>query len=196
MSTSNRRIDLKSALIHLAARIDGLSATTGRLLQWAAFASIGLAAFAALSRKLFGVYFAAWSELQWYLFGAVFLLGAADVLRADEHVRVDALWTHLSDRTRAWIDTVVLSFVALPTCAVMIALGVSHTWSAYWHGEHSYMHSGLVIWPVRALVPLGFLLLALQCLAEIVHRWLPARPSPGAGRMPGGGTPERDARDG
>lgn len=164
--------------------MDRLSAAVGRVLQWAALASVGLAAFAAVSRKLFGLYINAWSEMQWYLFGAVFLLGAADVLRADEHVRVDVIWTHLSERTRARIDIVVLSVVALPICIVMIVLGASHTWSAYSHGEHSYMHNGLAIWPVRALVPLGFLLLGLQCAAEIIHRWWPVPPEPESARVP------------
>ncbi|MBX3604954.1 MAG: TRAP transporter small permease subunit [Piscinibacter sp.] len=170
---------LKHRAAAFSARVDRLSGATGSLLQWAALTSIGLAAFAAISRKLFGFYSNAWSEMQWYLFGAVFLLGAADVLRADEHVRVDALWVHWSNRTKAWIDLVVLSFVALPTCVTMVVLGALHTWSAYTHGEHSYMADGLLIWPVRALVPLGFLLLALQSVAEILRRWMrlwPAEP--------------------
>lgn len=167
----NLRHPLQLDAASTVSRIDRLTSTVGAWLQWAALASIALAAFAAVSRKLFGFYSNSWSELQWYLFGAVFLLGAADVLRADEHVRVDVLWTRWSPRTKAWIDTLVLLLVALPTCITMLVLGAMHTWAAVRLGEHSYMADGLLIWPVRALVPLGFGLLALQVVAEVIRRW-------------------------
>ena len=99
--------------LKLADRIDALSAAVGRALRWAILVSVGLAAFSALSRKLFLYYSNSWSELQWYLFGAAFLFCAADVLRVDEHVRVDALSRRWSDRTRAWIDLVALAVIAI-----------------------------------------------------------------------------------
>lgn len=153
-----------------ADRVDALSAAIGRSLRWAILACVGLAAFSALSRKLFLYYSNSWSELQWYLLGAVFLLGAADVLRVDEHVRVDVLSQRWSARTRAWLDVVALAVVGLPISLLMTVLGTAHAWSAFVHDEYSYMADGLVIWPMRALIPIGFVLFGLQCVAQIVRR--------------------------
>lgn len=153
-----------------ADRVDALSAAVGRALRWAIFACVGLAAFSALSRKLFLYYVNAWSELQWYLLGAVFLFGAADVLRVGEHVRVDVLSQRWSASTRAWLDVLALAAVALPISLLMVVLGTAHAWSAFVHDEHSYMADGLIVWPMRALIPIGFVLFGLQCVAQIVRR--------------------------
>lgn len=161
-----------------ADRVDALNASVGRAMRWAILACVALAAFSALSRKLFLYYSNAWSELQWYLLGAVFLFGAADVLRVGEHVRVDVLSQRWSPRTRAWLDVIALAAVALPISLLMIVLGTAHAWSAFVHGEFSYMADGLIVWPVRALIPLGFVLFGLQCVAQIVRRteWLRTHP--------------------
>ncbi len=171
-----------------ADRIDALSARVGRAMRWAILMCVGLAAFSALSRKLFLYYANAWSELQWYLLAAVFLFGAADVLRVDGHVRVDVLSRRWSARTRAWLDVLALAAVALPISLLMTALGAAHAWSAFLHGERSYMADGLVIWPVRALVPIGFALFALQCVAQIVRavEWLRAEPDAGCAAQASG----------
>ncbi|MBL8342660.1 MAG: TRAP transporter small permease subunit [Rubrivivax sp.] len=152
-------------------------------MRWAILACVALAAFSALSRKLFLYYSNAWSELQWVLLGAVFLFGAADVLRVDEHVRVDVLSQRWSARTRAWLDVIALAAVAVPISLLMTVLGAAHAWSAFVHGERSYMADGLIVWPARALVPIGFVLFALQCVAQIIRRaeWLRAQPRGGPG---------------
>jgi TRAP-type mannitol/chloroaromatic compound transport system permease small subunit len=157
-------------LLGFADGVDRISRGIGRLLVWAVLASVLLAAGSALSRKLFAYYFNWWSELQWYLFGAVFLLGAAHMLQLDEHVRVDVLARRWSARSRAVLELIALGAVAVPISALMAWLGFEHAWSAFRHAEHSYMADGLVIWPVRALVPIGFVLFGLQSLAEIVRR--------------------------
>jgi TRAP-type mannitol/chloroaromatic compound transport system permease small subunit len=157
-------------LLGFADGVDRISRGIGRLLVWAVLASVLLAAGSALSRKLFAYYFNWWSELQWYLFGAVFLLGAAHMLQLDEHVRVDVLARRWSARSRAVLELIALCAVAVPISALMAWLGFEHAWSAFRHAEHSYMADGLVIWPVRALVPIGFVLFGLQSLAEIVRR--------------------------
>jgi TRAP-type mannitol/chloroaromatic compound transport system permease small subunit len=157
-------------LLGFADGVDRISRGIGRLLIWAVLASVLLAAGSALSRKLFAYYFNWWSELQWYLFGAVFLLGAAHMLQLDEHVRVDVLARRWSARSRAVLELIALCAVAVPISALMAWLGFEHAWSAFRHAEHSYMADGLVIWPVRALVPVGFVLFGLQSLAEIVRR--------------------------
>ena len=157
-------------LLKLAAAIDRLNAAIGRSMIWAVLASVLLAAASALLRKLFHLYASSWTEMQWYLFGAVFLFSAAHMLQIDEHVRVDVLAQRWSARTRALIDLAALAAVALPISLIMVHLGAAHAWSAWRHGEHSYMADGLIIWPVRALVPIGFGLFALQVVAEIIRR--------------------------
>ena len=150
--------------------IDRVNKRICHLMIWCVLASVLLAALAALLRKLFLFYSNSWSELQWYLFGAAFLFGAPHVLRLDEHVRVDVLAQRWSARTRAWLDLIAFALVALPICVIMIVLGGEYAWTAFRFGEKSFMHDGLVMWPVRALVPIGFLLLGLQTFSEIVHR--------------------------
>jgi len=157
-------------LLATAHKIDRLNERIGRLMVWCVLASVVLAAVAALLRKLFLLYSSSWSEMQWYLFGAAFLFSAPHVLRIDEHVRVDVLARRWSPRTRAGLDLAALVLVALPICVTMVVLGTEHAWTALRFGERSYMHDGLLIWPVRALVPIGFVLLGLQTLSEIVHR--------------------------
>lgn len=157
-------------LLAMACKIDRFNERVGRLMIWCVLASVILAAAAALLRKLFLFYSSSWSELQWYLFGAAFLFSAPYVLRIDEHVRVDVLARRWSTRTRARLDLAALILVSLPICVTMVVLGTEHTWTALRFGERSYMHDGLLLWPVRALVPIGFVLLGLQTLSEIVHR--------------------------
>jgi TRAP-type mannitol/chloroaromatic compound transport system permease small subunit len=157
-------------MLTFAAAIDRFNAAIGRLMIWAVLASVLLAAASALLRKLLHLYSNSWTELQWYLFGAVILFSAAHLLHIDEHVRVDVLARRWSARTRSIVDLVALVAVALPISLIMMHLGAAHAWSAWHHGEHSYMADGLVICPVRALVPIGFALFALQAVAEIIRR--------------------------
>lgn len=157
-------------LLALSAGIDRLNAWVGRAMAWCIGASVLIAGAVALARKFFRLGSNAWVEMEWYLFGASFLLGAGYVLLVDEHVRVDALAGRWSARTRAWLDIVALAAVALPICALMVWLGSLYAWHALSTGERSYMADGLIVWPVRVLIPLGFSLLGLQSLSEIIRR--------------------------
>lgn len=156
-------------LVRVVRAIDRLNAWLGRQMLWCVLVAVLVAAACAVLRKAFALYSNAWSELQWQLFGAACLFSAAWVLQLDEHVRVDVLAQRWSARTRAWLDLVVLVGVAMPLCATMVVLGTEHAWSAFRHGEGSYMPDGLVIWPSRALVPIGFALLGLQSLAQTLR---------------------------
>ena len=169
-SRHERASRFMKTLLTMARSIDRFNGHVGRLMVWCVLGSVLLAAASALLRKLFSFYSSSWSEMQWYLFGAVFLFSAAHVLHIDEHVRVDVLAQRWSARTRIWIDITALVLVALPICSIMVVLGAEHAWNALRFGESSYMHNGLPIWPVRALVPIAFVLLGLQAISEIVHR--------------------------
>jgi TRAP-type mannitol/chloroaromatic compound transport system permease small subunit len=158
--------------LQLSAAIDRINAWVGRTMCWFILAAVALAAISAALRKLFHVSSNAWSELQWYLFGAAFLFSAGYVLLKDEHVRVDVMSARWSRTSRCWIDILAFALIGIPICLVMIVLGALHTWYAFKHGERSYMADGLIVWPVRALVPIGFGLLGLQLVSEIIKRVL------------------------
>lgn len=176
-------------MLDLSRAIDRINTWIGRAVIWCILASAVIGASCALLRKLFRIGSNAWFEMQWHLFAAAFLLSAAYVLLVDEHVRVDALAARWSARVRAWLDIVALALIALPICAVMVVFGAQYAWQAYEIGEGSYMHDGLPLWPVRALTPIGFALLGLQSISEIIRRVLylrggAARPTAGEADLP------------
>jgi TRAP-type mannitol/chloroaromatic compound transport system permease small subunit len=159
------------ALLAASRRIDALNRWVGRATAWLILAAVLISTGNAVMRKAFHLGSNAWLESQWYLTGAAFLLCAGYVLLVDEHVRVDALAQRLGPRLRAWFDLLTLLAVVLPLCVLMIVLGGRGFWQALASGEHSFMADGLVIWPVRLMLPLGFSLLGLQALSEAVKRW-------------------------
>ncbi|MBX3585109.1 MAG: TRAP transporter small permease subunit [Ramlibacter sp.] len=150
--------------------IDALNRRIGRFTVWFILASVLISAGNASMRKAFGLASNAWLEGQWYLFAAAFLLASGYVLMVDEHVRVDALAQRFSPRLRAWIDVLALVLAVLPLCVLMVGLGAEYFWRAWTEGERSFNSDGLVRWPVRLCIPLGFALLGLQSLSEIIKR--------------------------
>jgi TRAP-type mannitol/chloroaromatic compound transport system permease small subunit len=153
----------------LCGAIDTLNKTLGRGIAWLVLATVLLSVFTAIARK-FGVGSNGFLEGQWYLFSAVFLLGAAYTLQADQHVRVDVLSKHWSAKTRAIIDIAGHLLFVLPVAIGLAYLGwldFLHVWQ---HNETSADAGGLARWPVKLLIPLGFALLILQVLSEIGKR--------------------------
>ena len=110
----------------------------------------------------------AFLEAQWYMFAAIVLLGAAWTLKINEHVRVDLLYGWVGERTRIWIDLFGAVFFLLPMCAVLIWFTWPWFVQAWTSGEMSSNAGGLVRWPVKLLLPLGFVLVGLQGLSEII----------------------------
>jgi len=109
-------------------------------------------------------------ELQWYLFSMIFLLAAGWTLQQDQHIRVDVLAKRWSANTRLWIDLVGHTLVLLPVAVLLMWLGFEHTLTQYLSGEMSADAGGLIRWPVWALIPIGFLLLILQTLADMARK--------------------------
>jgi len=109
-------------------------------------------------------------ELQWYLFSLIFLLAAGWTLQQDQHVRVDVLAKRWSPRSRLWIDIIGHGLVLLPVASVLMWLGLKHAIAQYLSGEMSADAGGLIRWPVWALIPLGFMLLILQTLADMARK--------------------------
>jgi TRAP-type mannitol/chloroaromatic compound transport system permease small subunit len=112
----------------------------------------------------------AWLELQWYLFASFFLIGAGYTLLRNEHVRIDIIYSRLSPRTRAWIDLLGGAFFLLPIALLIMVLG----WPVFTESlalhETSPSANGLLRWPVKLMIPLGFFLLALQGISETIKR--------------------------
>lgn len=152
--------------------VDGLSAFLARIASWALLLACAMAAGNALLRYVFDIGSNAWLEAQWYLFGAAVMLAAPHLLRLNEHVRVDVVYGGLPPRTKAWLDLLGLMLVLLPVCGLVFALSLNFVHDAYVQHEYSPNAGGLLRWPMKAFIPLGFALLAVQGLAEAGKRVL------------------------
>jgi TRAP-type mannitol/chloroaromatic compound transport system permease small subunit len=112
----------------------------------------------------------AWLELQWYLFGAAFLLAAAYTLKQNEHIRIDIVYGLWSRRVQHWIDLIGHLFFLMPFCLLMVYYLVPYTLRSVRSGEMSTNASGLIIWPAKALLLAGFVLLTFQGISEIIKK--------------------------
>jgi TRAP-type mannitol/chloroaromatic compound transport system permease small subunit len=157
-------------LLGLSRAIDALNEAVGRLVYWFILAAALVSAGNASVRYLFDASSNGWLELQWYLYAAVFLLAAGYTLRHNEHVRIDVVISHLSPRARALIDLLGGLFFLLPMAAIILVLSWPMFIESVVRNEFSADAGGLLRWPVKLLIPLGFLLLLLQGVAEIIKR--------------------------
>lgn len=158
-------------LLRLSHGIDAMSRFIGKFIIWLVLAAAVISAANAVARKAFSIGSNAFLEIQWYLFGAVFLLGAGYTFLQNAHVRIDVVAGKLSMRTRMVIDIVGIIVFLLPMCWFMIQFAYPVVLGAYVSGEMSSNSGGLIRWPVYALVPLGFGLLALQAISELIKRF-------------------------
>ena len=159
-----------TALLGLSRVIDSINERLGKVAAWAIVVAILVSAINAIIRRIFGVSSNAWLELQWYLFGAVFMLCAAWTLRVNEHIRIDIVSSRLSKRGRDTIDLIGHLFFLLPFVALMLYLSIPYFIGSYRSGEVSSNAGGLLIWPAKGLILLGFLSLAFQWLSELIKR--------------------------
>lgn len=160
-----------SLLLKLSRLVDGLSDLIGKLAMWMILAATLISAGNAIIRKTLGTSSNAWLEIQWYLFAAVFMLGGGYAFLRNAHVRIDFISSKFSDRARNWIDVGGIIIFLLPLCYLMIAEGWPLFVNAWTSGEMSSNSGGLIRWPVYAFIPLGFALLLLQGLSELVKRF-------------------------
>jgi len=157
-------------LLSLAHRIDWLNEKVGHLATWAVLVSCMVSAINALVRYGLDTSSNAWLELQWYLFAVTVMLGASHVLKVNEHVRVDVVYGSRSGTTKAAIDLFGCIFFLMPACVLMTWMSWPWFLDAYVHSEMSGNAGGLIRWPVKILVPMGFFLLGLQGISEIIKR--------------------------
>jgi TRAP-type mannitol/chloroaromatic compound transport system permease small subunit len=159
-----------TGLLKLSRLIDTLNLWIGKLAMWMILAATLISAGNAVVRKLLGTSSNAWLEIQWYLFAAVFMLGGGYAFLRNAHVRIDFISSKFSARTRNWIDVGGILIFLLPLCYMMITLGWPTFERAWVSGEVSSNAGGLVRWPVYGLIPLGFSILLLQGLSELIKR--------------------------
>jgi TRAP-type mannitol/chloroaromatic compound transport system permease small subunit len=154
----------------MARLMDAFSERLGKLVSWLILAAVLVSTLNALTRYTFNIGSNAFLELQWYLFAAVFLLGSAWTLKRNEHIRIDVVVGRFSPKVHAWIDIFGTLFFLLPLCAIVLYDGVPFALEALTSGEVSTNAGGLILWPAKILLPLGFLFLMLQGLAELIKR--------------------------
>lgn len=154
----------------LSRLIDSVNEKIAGLVSWALLAAVVICAGNAMVRYLFNYSSNAWLEIQWYLFGAVFLLAAAYTLKRDEHVRVDVVVGRFSRRTQVWIDLFGFLFFLLPVCALILWYAIPFAQLSMTSAEMSSNSGGLIVWPAKLLVPIGFGMLVLQGFSEIIKR--------------------------
>lgn len=158
------------ALLAISRLIDAVTAFVGRWVYWLILAAVLVSSGNAIVRKLFDISSNAWLELQWYLFGAVFMLAAAYTLQRNEHIRIDIVSNMLSKRRRNWIDVIGHILFLLPFSALMIRQLVPWVFDGIRSGEISANAGGLVLWPARLVILVGFVLLFFQGLSELIKR--------------------------
>lgn len=158
------------ALLAFSSLIDRLNTWIGKMAMWLILATTLISAGNAIVRKAFNTSSNALLEIQWYLFAGVFMLAAGYALLQNAHVRIDFVSSRLSARARNWIDTIGIVVVLIPLCVICIDLSWPLFMNALRSGEMSSNAGGLIRWPVYLLIPLGFALLLLQGLSELVKR--------------------------
>lgn len=157
-------------LLNISGLIDRCNNWIGRMIMWLVLVTVLISAANAVMRKAFNIGSNAFLEIQWYIFAAVFMLGAGYVMLKNAHVRIDFISSRLSKRTNAWIDAIGIVVFTIPLSLVMVELGwplFARAWSS---GEVSHNAGGLIRWPVLLLVPLGFSILILQSVSELIKR--------------------------
>ncbi|MGB9367689.1 MAG: TRAP transporter small permease subunit [Xanthobacteraceae bacterium] len=157
-------------LLGVSRVIDAINFRIGKVLAWLILAAVIVSAVNAVIRKLFDVSSNSWLELQWVLFGAVFLIVASWTLLDNEHIRIDIVNNMFSQRTRNIIDIVGHAFFLLPLTIVMIITSYPFVMKSVLLNEQSMNAGGLPQWPAKALILIGFVLLFFQAISELIKR--------------------------
>jgi len=159
-----------SSLLSLSRLIDRANERIGHAVYWLVLATVLISAANAVVRKAFNYSSNAYLEIQWYLFSAIFIFLAGYTLLRNEHVRIDVLAGRFSKRVQTWIDIFGTLFFLLPMAILIMWLSWPVFVDTYVHHEISTNAGGLIIWPARLLVPIGFALLVLQGISELIKR--------------------------
>ncbi len=159
-----------SFLLSLSRLIDAINGRIGRSVMWLVLIAVLISAGNALVRKIFHTSSNAFLEIQWYLFGAIFLLSGGYTFLRNDHVRIDVISSRLSAKGRNIIDIVGIVLFMLPMAGLILWLSWTPFMLSFQSGEISANAGGLVRWPARLIIPVGFLLLILQAVSELIKR--------------------------
>ncbi|TNC52776.1 TRAP transporter small permease subunit [Rubellimicrobium rubrum] len=157
-------------LLRVSDAIDRVNTFFGRVAAYFVLAAALISAGNAMMRYAFDYSSNAFLEIQWYLFAGIVMLGAANTLRRNEHVRVDLVYMAISERKRLWVDTFGIILFLFPFTIFLAWLSWPIALRALQTGEMSSSAGGLLRWPVRMVICLGFALVALQGLSELIKR--------------------------
>jgi TRAP-type mannitol/chloroaromatic compound transport system permease small subunit len=158
------------ALLKFSTAVDWLNTLVGKSVIWLILASTVISGGNAIVRKAFDMSSNAYLEVQWYLFAAAFMLAAGYTLLNGEHVKIDVIYGRLPKRTQTWIDVFGFTCFLMPMCFAVLWFGTPFALKGFYSGEMSSNAGGLIRWPVFAMMPLGFFLLTLQGLSELIKR--------------------------
>jgi TRAP-type mannitol/chloroaromatic compound transport system permease small subunit len=150
--------------------VDAASKRLSQLAAWLVMLACAVSAVNAIVRYTFSIGSNAFLELQWYLFAGTLYFAAPYLLKLNEHVRVDVLYGGRSGTTKAWIDLLGLIFFFMPVCVAMVFLSLNFVHDSYVQNEMSVSSGGLLRWPVKVMIPIGFALLSIQGVSEILKR--------------------------
>ncbi|MBD3894189.1 TRAP transporter small permease subunit [Hydrogenophaga sp.] len=159
-----------NTLLVFSRAIDRMTEFIGRAVIWLLLAAVVVSAVNAIVRYTLGISSNAWLELQWYLFSAVFLLGAGYVFLHDQHVRIDVISSRMSRRKQVWVDVIGIFFFLLPLCLFIVWTALPSLGKAIDTWEVSPSPGGLLRWPLFILLPIGFTLLFIQSISELIKR--------------------------
>ena len=159
-----------SSLLSFSRFIDAVNEKIGLAISWALLLAVLICSGNALVRYIFNTSSNSWLEIQWYLFGAIFLLASAYTLKRNEHVRIDVVVGRFSKRTQVWIDVFGFILFLLPATLLILYFSIPFAYESIRNQEVSSNAGGLIIWPAKTLIPVGFFLLTLQGISELIKR--------------------------
>ena len=158
------------SLLAFSALIDALNEKIGAVCNWLVLLACIVSAGNAMVRYAYDTSSNAWLEIQWYMFAVIVMLGASYTMKRNEHVRVDILYMNLSRRGQLWIDILGTLVFLLPTCTILAWLAWPFFMQSFNVYEHSSNAGGLLRWPIKLVLPVGFALVALQGVSELIKR--------------------------
>jgi TRAP-type mannitol/chloroaromatic compound transport system permease small subunit len=158
------------SLLAFSALIDALNEKIGAVCNWLVLLACVVSAGNAMVRYAYDTSSNAWLEIQWYMFAVIVMFGAAYTMKRNEHVRVDLLYMNMSRRGQLWIDILGTLVFLLPTCTILAWLSWPFFIQSFNVYEHSSNAGGLLRWPIKLVLPVGFALVALQGLSELIKR--------------------------
>jgi TRAP-type mannitol/chloroaromatic compound transport system permease small subunit len=157
-------------LLALSGAVDLLNEKIGNVCNLLVLAACIVSAGNAMIRYAFGYSSNGWLELQWYMFAILVMFGASYTFKRNEHVRVEIFYLVLSERGQIWLDLIGTLLFLIPACLLLSYLSWPFFLQAYVVGENSSNAGGLLRWPIKLVIPIGFVMLALQGLSEVIKR--------------------------